>query len=74
MVHKCMKRLVHDEGYLSSPGPLIIRNYHMYERDPHAEYGAREAPIYPVHLSITPSGVLVSLDLLGERKGGVPAL
>lgn len=46
----------------------------MYERDPYAEYGAREAPIYPVHLSITPSGVLVSLDLLGGKKGRVPAL
>lgn len=74
MLHKCMKRLAHDEGYLSSPGPLIICNYHMYVRDPHAEYGGREAPIYPVHLSFTPSGVLVSLDLLGGKKGRVPAL
>lgn len=40
-----------------------------YERDPRAEYGAREAPIFPAHLSITPSGVLVSLDLLGGKKG-----
>lgn len=69
-----MNRLLHDEGYLSSPGLLIICIYHMYERDPHAEYGAREAPIYPVHLSITLSGVLVSLDLLGGKKGRVPAL
>lgn len=33
MLLQCMKRLVHDEGYLSSPGPLIICNYHMYVRE-----------------------------------------